>query len=384
MQVKDSSTPRNRRPGFLRSFAAAYTFINQSGLKKHNELNRETIRLVGLVNVFGTVGFLYLSTMSLVNLFAGNYLHTLILSVFALVILVFLLLQRFLGTYQLTTKSFMAMLILLCIYLTMTGGVENNGHLWTFMFPPLFMYMYGLKKGTIGNLIALFTIAFILYFKNGILLQTEYLPSFGGRYLAAYLGVTIVAIAAEFSRDKATVELLKVNDHLVDMSRELERAARKDSLTGLSNRRDLYRQMDYERKRMERNHTSYSVLLADVDHFKKVNDNYGHDCGDEALKAVADIISSSIRKLDIACRWGGEEFLIVLPDTPKDGGLVAAEKIRKEIESHPFNYKDFTFNLTISIGLESCSYENEFEYYIVEADRKLYQAKKDGRNRVIS
>lgn len=384
MQKKDSSTAKNLRDNLKRYFSRAYLFMNRSGLKNHDKLKNETVRLVGLVNVFGTIGLIYISTMSVVNFVTENYRHSIILSIFFAVILLLLLLQRFLGTYQLTTNSFMALLILLCVYLTVSGGVENNGHLWTFMFPSLFMFMYGLKKGIIGSLAAFCTITFIIYFNRGILLRTEYLPSFGGRYLAAYLGVTIIAIAAEFSRHRVITELLTVNEHLVDLSEEFERAARTDSLTGLSNRRDLHRQMAYERKRMERHRSLYSILMADIDHFKGVNDSYGHECGDEALKTVAEIISNSIRKLDIACRWGGEEFLIVLPETPKEGGIIAAEKIRTSIERHLFTYKEISFHLTISIGLECCSHKHNFEEYVVEADRKLYLAKNGGRNQVVS
>jgi diguanylate cyclase (GGDEF)-like protein len=122
----------------------------------------------------------------------------------------------------------------------------------------------------------------------------------------------------------------------------------------------------------------YSLLVIDIDHFKKINDKYGHDVGDLILKELAHLLSENVRKdSDIVCRWGGEEFLVILKNTNKENALKVAEKLRKIIGNHDFR----GIKVTISIGLNE--FEDNFEKTFKLADIKLYQAKKSGRNRVV-
>lgn len=156
-----------------------------------------------------------------------------------------------------------------------------------------------------------------------------------------------------------------------------------DPLTGLYNRGFIMEQLEMENARFKRTGIGFSVVILDIDFFKKINDNYGHECGDEVLKRVADIMIKTIRQTDFIGRWGGEEFVIVLPFTDTDGAYVLAEKIRKNIEQEDFIYKDKILKITITAGVACCCKVDSITDCIRIADEALLQGKATGRNKVI-
>lgn len=170
-----------------------------------------------------------------------------------------------------------------------------------------------------------------------------------------------------------TKELASANQKLVEISRH-------DALTGLHNKMACNERLRSEFERMKRTLETYAVLMVDIDFFKQVNDRFGHIIGDDVLKFVADMLSKNLRKYDFISRWGGEEFLILLPATQLDQARIVAEKLRSSLEgaSHPIAGK-----ITVSIGvcITSPSQENE-GICVIEADDALYEAKRAGRNRV--
>ena len=135
--------------------------------------------------------------------------------------------------------------------------------------------------------------------------------------------------------------------------------------------------------RSKRRDERYSVLLMDVDRFKEINDTYGHDTGDLVLIEISRAIKRSLFERDLLGRWGGEEFIVVLPDTDILEGLHAAEKIRQSIEDLEIFIEKHQIKATISIGLSTSDHEYLYYEYIKLADRRLYQAKAEGRNCVV-
>jgi len=128
----------------------------------------------------------------------------------------------------------------------------------------------------------------------------------------------------------------------------------------------------------KRYNTPLSIIYFDIDHFKQINDTYGHKKGDFILKEVSKIILQNIRKTDIFGRWGGEEFIIILPFTNLENALILAEKLRKKIEEHDFD----GINITISFGVTELKIDDNADTLINRADEALYKAKNKGRNRV--
>jgi diguanylate cyclase (GGDEF)-like protein/PAS domain S-box-containing protein len=167
---------------------------------------------------------------------------------------------------------------------------------------------------------------------------------------------------------------------------ELVRIANTDSLTGLSNRRVFFSRLEEEIKRCKRSRNDVSVLIVDIDHFKKINDTYGHDVGDFVLTGAAQLMKSCLRETDLAARLGGEEFGILLPDTPAEGAYWVAERIRSQMAKHSFaaGEKQVPLGCTVSIGVAGARFDQNMDanalYKI--ADTRLYIAKNTGRNQV--
>jgi diguanylate cyclase (GGDEF)-like protein len=169
------------------------------------------------------------------------------------------------------------------------------------------------------------------------------------------------------------------------LERELHRDARTDALTGLHNRRAMEERGLLELKRAERTSVAVSLILCDLDHFKAINDKYGHETGDEALRLVARVLRGALRETDMLARWGGEEFMVVLIDTPMRLAIEIAERMRAAVGSTTF--PDLPGGATISVGVSTIDRVHAplaaWDSLLKEADQLLYQAKKEGRNRVI-
>jgi diguanylate cyclase (GGDEF)-like protein len=158
-----------------------------------------------------------------------------------------------------------------------------------------------------------------------------------------------------------------------------EESALLDELTGLHNRRFFNMQLSKELERSRRSQNSFSLLLVDVDYFKRYNDTYGHLAGDSALRQVAALLKTTARHMDHVTRYGGEEFVVILPQAGKEEALQAAERHRKAVEEHQFEYD----NLTISIGASTFPEDADHEADLLfRADFALYEAKKCGRNKI--
>lgn len=157
-----------------------------------------------------------------------------------------------------------------------------------------------------------------------------------------------------------------------------------DPLTRLYNRRYFENNFDREFARAKRYHCDLSIAILDIDFFKKINDTYGHSCGDYVLKEVAYLILNSLRGTDMVFRYGGEEFAILLTETCSENASIPLERVRRMIEDSKFYYKNHKINVTVSIGYSSCTdFETPWQMFD-DADKALYKAKECGRNNVKS
>jgi two-component system cell cycle response regulator len=172
--------------------------------------------------------------------------------------------------------------------------------------------------------------------------------------------------------------------HSLQLSLEM---AITDQLTGLFNRRYMSRHLSTLIGNTAKTGKPVSFLIMDIDYFKQVNDTYGHDIGDEVLREFAQRISANVRGIDLACRYGGEEFVVVMPDTDMNFAYMVAERLRQAVADAPFHIGADPGQLpvTISIGV-TCSEgaEDTADSLLKRADKALYRAKRDGRNRVVA
>lgn len=181
-------------------------------------------------------------------------------------------------------------------------------------------------------------------------------------------------------------ELQITLDELAEKNRQLEQQTLLDSLSGIYNRAYFDRQMRAELKRSRREHRSLGLVLLDIDHFKQINDNYGHLAGDQAIKHVADLIKKLLKRPgDKLCRYGGEEFALILPNTALQGALQVAEHIRHSLAKSMLPTEK-PFSITLSAGCYAAvpGRTSDNDEYISFADNALYRAKAAGRNQVHS
>jgi diguanylate cyclase (GGDEF)-like protein len=180
-------------------------------------------------------------------------------------------------------------------------------------------------------------------------------------------------------------QLEKVNAELQSKQRDLERLTRLDGLTGLYNRRTFVELTELELVRAQRQGSATAILLLDLDHFKRVNDTWGHPAGDAVLKNVASVVSKSVRSTDLVGRLGGEEFIILLPGTSVLAARKLAEKVRARLEANPTLFEQTTIRTTASIGLAgtTAAEKRAFDQLYNDADKALYAAKQRGRNQVV-
>jgi two-component system, cell cycle response regulator len=187
------------------------------------------------------------------------------------------------------------------------------------------------------------------------------------------------------ARIRSMLRIKLLNDSLRNANKQLEALSVTDELTKLFNRRYINRKLDDEFRRATRYKHPLSCLMFDADYFKKVNDEHGHAFGDIVLKEIAAIIMDTAREVDVCGRFGGEEFLALLPDTDLERAFIVADRIRKKVEVHPFTHDTITIHKTVSIGISAIPEDLiKDEFQLVEwADIAMYAAKSQGRNRVI-
>ncbi len=165
---------------------------------------------------------------------------------------------------------------------------------------------------------------------------------------------------------------------------DLHAQARRDALTQISNRLDMQEKLDAEIEHARRGKSAFSILIIDVDYFKSINDHYGHETGDGVLRAVVSCLGKSVRPYDSLGRWGGEEFLVILPETELAGAAEIAERLRHAITSQPLTLAEQSIPVTISVGVATWGVHGQTPRALLNAaDRALYLAKESGRNRVI-
>jgi diguanylate cyclase (GGDEF)-like protein len=192
--------------------------------------------------------------------------------------------------------------------------------------------------------------------------------------------------ALEKARDELETKVEERTLELMEANRKLNELSITDGLTGLFNHRYFMRALEAEYRRAIRYKRSLALLLLDIDHFKRVNDTYGHPCGDLVLRDLAALLKGCLRSADVAARYGGDEIAVILPETTESKASEVAEKLRRRLEKNSFEWEGSSFSITCSIGVAAVpetniAYRNEL---LSSADKSLYLAKGKGRNHVIA
>jgi len=203
-----------------------------------------------------------------------------------------------------------------------------------------------------------------------------------------YQNVTFVPlVSASGEINHVCIIVYDVTDYVVhkfdllDANQKLEQLSQTDFLTQLNNRGHWEELLELEFRRNQRTKQPCSLVMFDIDHFKKVNDTYGHQAGDEVIRVTSQLLRDMLRNTDIAGRYGGEEFVIILIDTDAEGAKIVAERLRKNIEACTVTHEDVDIRFTVSLGIaELTDQQSDHKQWIENSDKALYVAKEGGRN----
>lgn len=284
--------------------------------------------------------------------------------------------KRFANPYRFSANLVTISIMFLMVYLVFTGGVNGTGPLWIYVIPPVALFFGGMRKGTRNIALFVLVISALMFYPNDEWLGTTYSFEFKSRLIYSFLTVSCLFAFYEYVRQNSF-------HRLKDMSQKFEKQAMRDPLSGLLNRRGMRDKLQYEYDRSQRYKNNLTVMMCDIDLFKAVNDQYGHDKGDEIIKTITSTLKKQLRKHDSIARWGGEEFLVLLPETNGQQALILAEKLRQKIALIQYKHDNKTFTVTISIGLHQITATDTINQAITKADNNLYKAKEQGRNRCV-
>ncbi len=274
--------------------------------------------------------------------------------------------------------SFVTLIAALLVFIAVNGLEQGAGILWLYVFPPMVFYVTSARAGAVLCLGGLLAMAFLLSPLGPALTPVhEYSTAFTIVFLFSMGFVMVFSYVLDRSRRRHA-------ERLQQMADMFEYAAKHDALTGLYNRREGTHRLSAEHARFDRTGQPFSVILLDIDHFKRINDTLGHDTGDRVIRTVADRLVTGCRQMDVIARWGGEEFLLILPEASLEQARQTAERIRRLISEHPVYADKRPLEVSCSFGVAEIKQGEAIETLLQRVDERLYEAKTSGRNRISS
>ncbi|RBP79989.1 GGDEF domain-containing protein [Marinomonas rhizomae] len=350
---------------------ARFSWLISFYVGRAEDVFSEDIRRVFVINLFASVGVLFTLPLGIGSLIEGKFVLGSLLLFVALLYAINHIYLRRTHNHNLSGKFVIYPLYVLMIYLMYTGGAKGTGHVWVFCVPAVSLFLHGMKRGMIE--LGIFTLALIvtMFFMNSHFTEFGYDPMLKSRIIFSFILVVFLSWIYEYS-------MSRFNQELKETSAKLKLVAYTDSLTELLNRRGMLQRLEASTYR------SFHLILADVDFFKSINDEYGHDAGDYALIELSKIIQTSLSEGHLASRWGGEEFLIAVCDCSESQAIALAESIRQRVAEYEFVYLDQKFRMTMSFGVATMNEMISLREAITLADNHLYSAKRAGRNQTRS
>lgn len=342
--------------------------ITTGGLNDPN--NVKAARSVMLTNLFSAFSALLFLSLAISALLREQFLVSTVFFSITFLTLVNIIILKIYGNTSFSSGFLIILLNLSAIYAIIFGGIDNTGLLMAFLLPPILVFLRGSKTG--GTLLLIMTgLAIgILFFIDPSLVLPQYSVPMKIVFVVCFVALSVFSFIHELSREHAELKL--------------EEAASHDPLTGLLNRREMGRILNSESLRTRRYKRPFSLIICDIDGFKKINDTYGHKFGDTVLKMISDIFRNGTRTQECLCRWGGEEFLLLLPETPGGGALIVAERLRKRISEEKIVFGKEELSVTMSFGVGEFDPAISIDENIELLDKAMYKAKKTGKNRVLT
>ncbi len=336
-----------------------------------SDISNDKTFCIGTYSVIAVVALF----MTVLNIITQKGFLTACTGIFAVLCVVNVLLTLFCGKTggSIAKALFAAEILCMFTFFLVSGNPDGFSAIWICMLPSLGMYFFNRYRGTALCIAMLAILIFLLWTPvGGSLLMYQYTGTFKMRFPVLFIAFHMLAFLLETLRVSAYKEMRRLQDYYHELSMH-------DPLTDVFNRQGMYSQLEHDARYSSAELAS--VVLLDIDHFKLVNDKYGHTMGDTVLKAVSSTLSKFSDSL--VCRWGGEEFVVVFPNEKVQPELL--EKIKSNIGMIKFDCGGQSFNITASFGV--CVEENfsaeHVDEAIQKADEALYSAKSNGRNRIV-
>jgi len=330
------------------------------------------------VNMFvSVIGVVFLGGALLNAVWQERFALASVLLVIVLITAGSMLTMRFSGRHAPGTFGLSVGVFFAFSYLLASGGVDNTGPLWCFPIIAIATFVNGFRHGVMVVL-ALMAIALVILYVPGLPFEVaEYGMAFKARFVAALTALSALCLVYEFMRQRS-------RQRYQALSQFLHKASLTDELTGLVNRRGMRERLQSEHENHQQGGDVFSVIMVDLDHFKQVNDRYGHAVGDALLVESGHRLKNEVRRRDVVARWGGEEFLVLLPGTELGDAVRVAEKLRRAIADLDLTAHGLVQPVSASFGVHSVAGGGGISELLGKADELLYQAKRGGRNRVES
>lgn len=339
----------------------------------------ESAKLIAVVRLM-TLTMLIHSLVSCIVISFTGHIGSLVLTLLslALFLAVFILSYRYstFTSYCILNVCILIFTVVSVYYLGWNIGVQ---HFLAVLLVFVFFSKYKHEAAKLFYALFLFALRLILYFyckiNDPVVTLDANLSSVLQIVNSFFIFLSLGLIAYLFSTTTQEME-----GKLIEYNRKLMKQANTDTLTGLYNRR---RTMEYLEQLLKTPDTQISICLCDIDFFKRVNDTYGHDIGDEVLKKIAETFRKRLPPDTFISRWGGEEFLLIFPRLNGDETIIALETLRQKIKEIVFDGGIETFSVTLTYGLVEYDYHSDITTLLKEADEKLYIGKESGRDRIV-
>lgn len=364
----------NMIEGFFKSSSSGDSQTNYDALKYS-----EITSLIAIIHTIFSLAFL---AMQITPMVIYN----------VLVVIMYLILARNIANIKNFTKIYYVYLteiVFHCVFATLMIGWNYYFMFYLIILIPISFYIAfsisSFKRRlihpittTIIVVVAYFTMRIITYYINPFYYGKHFFEVFFCivNSLIAFGGTLL--FSAMFAVEVNSMQLLMESEQ-----EKLEDQASYDPLTHFLNRRSMEDKLNNAHRNAIINNIPYSLIMCDIDNFKHFNDTYGHDCGDFVLQNISKIISTQVRGKDYTCRWGGEEFLILVSDNSIEIASEVAERIRDAIDKHEFYYEGQSLHVTITLGVSSYYASSKFKTLIEIADKRLYKGKQNGKNQVV-
>lgn len=263
----------------------------------------------------------------------------------------------------------------------LTGGIESSTLIWFSLFPAVMVFMNGIKNAAIWFFLSTFVFISLYLLPDIRITNALIIP---GSRVERFIDTIIMTFTATLIISVVDISKKRTLKRLEKTQSKLRILATTDPLTGLFNRRFFLERAEAEINRSIRYGIPLTLLMVDIDRFKRINDSFGHKAGDKVLEEVSNIFRKSLRDIDLIGRYGGEEFIILLPESDRDSSSIVAERIRNDIENAVILINGESIKITISIGAAELLADSKcsLDTLTLRADEALYLSKERGRNRV--